>query len=165
MRVNLGPTPFTITVTAGSDALTGVSVADPLTPDCARALTDLAPGASTSYTCVTGALTADLTNTATVNATAGTTAVSANDSALVVVDQPVLTITKTPSAQLVATGAVASFTITVSNPGTATFSNVTVSDPLTPSCASRSARLPRAAVVRIRVKRARCRPTSPTSPR
>ena len=130
-----GTATFTITVTAGATALTGITVTDPATPACDHAVPNLAAfESSTPYTCVTPALTSNLTNTATVNATAGTTAVSGNDSALVVVVPQSVTITKTPTAQLVAPGSTATFTITVTNNGPLGLTNLAVSDPLTPSC-------------------------------
>ena len=59
---------FSITVTnTGNTALTGVTVADPLTPSCAKTLPDLAPAASTSYACSATA-TADFVNVAAVSA-------------------------------------------------------------------------------------------------
>ena len=66
---------FTIMIAnTGSSALTGITVDDPLTPDCDRAageLPDLAATESTSYECTTAPLFADLTNIATVTATLG----------------------------------------------------------------------------------------------
>ena len=63
-----GQAAFSITVTnTGNSILTDVTVADPLTPSCAKTLPDLAPAASTSYACSATA-TADFVNVATVSA-------------------------------------------------------------------------------------------------
>lgn len=63
---------FQITLTnVTMETMSNLVVTDPLTPDCARsagALADLPGETSISYTCETGALDADLTNTATVTA-------------------------------------------------------------------------------------------------
>ena len=61
-------------------------------------------------------------------------AVSPCTSEHLVVDAPAIAITKLPAAQTVAPGATANFTITVTNTGTVTLTNVTVADPLSTGC-------------------------------
>jgi uncharacterized repeat protein (TIGR01451 family) len=71
-------------------------------------------------------------NTATASATNAT---SVNASATIVVEAPVLSITKTADATPVSAGTPVGFTITVSNsaaPGTGTATGVTLNDPLPP---------------------------------
>jgi CSLREA domain-containing protein/uncharacterized repeat protein (TIGR01451 family) len=132
-----GTATFTITVKNPSGiAKTAVAVVDPLTPSCDRSIGDLAAGAtSTPYTCSTGPLFASFTNVATATATAPEGMVTASAGAYVNVVDPPIGITKTPSAQLVDPGGTATFTITVSNPGSETLTGVTVTDPATPDCA------------------------------
>lgn len=61
---------FTVGVTnSGGVPLLGVTVSDPLVPDCARALGELAAGESRLYDCTLAAAQDDLTSTATVSAT------------------------------------------------------------------------------------------------
>ncbi|MCP4984788.1 MAG: DUF11 domain-containing protein, partial [Colwellia sp.] len=129
---------FTITVSNPSDVTrTDVAVSDPLTPSCDRpvgALGDLGPGEETTYGCTTEPLFADLPNVATATAIGPSGEVSAVDSALVVVLDPEISITKTPDVQLVIPGAQADFTITLTNPGPGDLTGIAVSDPLTPDC-------------------------------
>jgi uncharacterized repeat protein (TIGR01451 family) len=51
-----------------------------------------------------------------------------------VVDRPAIAITKTPATQAVDSGSTANFTIAVTNTGTVTLTNVTVTDPLSTGC-------------------------------
>ena len=62
-------------------------------------------------------------------------ATSACRSEHLVVDKPAITITKTPASQTIDSGGAANFTITVTNTGTVTLTNVTVTDPLSTGCA------------------------------
>ncbi|MCK5376555.1 MAG: DUF11 domain-containing protein, partial [Acidobacteria bacterium] len=126
---------FTITLNnPGTVAKTNVVVSDPLTPDCDNTLASLAAGATFAYTCTTGALFADLTNIASVTAETPAGTVEASSTALVDVIDPAIEISKTPDVQLVLPGGTASFTVTVTNPGTDELTGVAVSDPLTPDC-------------------------------
>lgn len=124
---------FTIRVTnGGSTTLTGISVSDPLTPNCAQGVRDLPAGQFEEYTCFTGPLTSGFTNVATASAL-GQSDVSA--SAVVTVLEKIIQITKTPDIQQVASGGTAAFSITVENVSDETsFDNVSVSDPLAPDC-------------------------------
>ena len=73
---------FTITVTNNGDvALTNVTVTDALSPNCNRTIGNLAPGASTSYTCTRANVTASFNNVAVATGTAGATTVTAQDTA------------------------------------------------------------------------------------
>jgi uncharacterized repeat protein (TIGR01451 family) len=80
---------FTITVTnTGDVALTNVTVADALSPNCNRTIGTLAPGASTSYTCTRPNVTASFNNVAVVSGTAGGTTITAQDTAPVTARAP-----------------------------------------------------------------------------
>ena len=130
---------FTIIVTNTGDVpLMGVSVEDPLAPDCDRewpALPDLLPDASTSYTCIVTDVTVDLTNVATVTAwTRQEDTVSDSDDADVDVVHPAIEVSKTPDQQVVLGGGTASFTIFVTNTGDVTLNPVVVVDALAPDC-------------------------------
>ncbi|HEX4520371.1 MAG TPA: hypothetical protein VH063_12390, partial [Gaiellaceae bacterium] len=148
---------FTITVTnTGTLVLSNVSVSDPLSPNCNQtsasipALGSMAPGASVTYNCSLANVTASFTNVATATGTGSNgQTVTANDSAPVTVQAitpptpPVVPaptphaaigIVKDPKSQTIGQGGTASFTITVTNTGDVTLSNVTVADPLSPNC-------------------------------
>ena len=144
-----GSATFAIVVTnTGGVTLTNVHTTDALSPDCARSLGTLAPGASTSFTCTLGNVQANLTNVAVSTGTRQDTGtdVTANDSApvtvtapfvppaVVVTTHPAISIVKDPSSQSVAFDGTATFTITVKNTGDVTLTNVTVTDPLSPDC-------------------------------
>jgi uncharacterized repeat protein (TIGR01451 family) len=62
-------------------------------------------------------------------------ATSACTSEHLVVEKPAIAITKTPASQTINSGSAASFTITVTNTGSVTLTNVTVTDPLSTGCA------------------------------
>ncbi|MBI1881732.1 MAG: DUF11 domain-containing protein, partial [Chloroflexi bacterium] len=131
-----GTVTFTIAVTnTGDITLTNVTVADPLAPNCVTTIGTLAPNASSTYTCTLNNVTLDFTNVATATGTPPTGPnVSDNDDAVVDVINPAIIIAKTPDNQQVASGSTVTFTITVTNTGDITLTNVTVADPLAPNC-------------------------------
>jgi uncharacterized repeat protein (TIGR01451 family) len=55
---------------------------------------------------------------------------------------PAIAIVKNPKSQTVAVGGTATFTITVTNSGNVTLTNVTVTDPLSPNCNRTKAQIP-----------------------
>jgi copper(I)-binding protein len=148
-----GQADFVITVTnTGNTDLTGVEVTDPQTASCAQTLPDLAPGATTSYTCSAPA-TVDFVNVAEVSAVpmmapavlTGSAAqaadlVTATASAVVDVVTPGLAVTKTATTDPNVCGVAGSleivrgtpiyFCVTVANTGDITLTNHLVSDPL-----------------------------------
>jgi uncharacterized repeat protein (TIGR01451 family) len=138
---------FSVTVTnTGDTALLDVAVSDPVTPDCARTIGMLAPGASVTYTCSRSAVVADFDSVivATGTSPAGVD-VTASDSVHVSVTDPLppppaaathpaISIIKNPKSQSIAVGGTAVFTITVRNTGDVELTKVTVTDVLTPSC-------------------------------
>jgi uncharacterized repeat protein (TIGR01451 family) len=128
---------FTIQVSnIGNTALSGVTVSDPLAPNCSRVIGNLAVGAASQYTCFSGSVLNNFTNTASVQANAplgGT--VSASDTAFVKVDNPNISIVKGPSRQTIVSGGAATFNVTIfNNSETIELLNVRVEDPLTPAC-------------------------------
>jgi uncharacterized repeat protein (TIGR01451 family) len=137
---------FTITVTNdGNSTLTSVVVTDALAPGCARTSADIpglasmAPGATITYTCTLANVTSSFTNVAIATGTPPVgPPVSAQDTAAVTAvapaTHPAITIVKNPKSQTVTSGGTATFTITVTNTGDVTLTNVTVSDPLSPNC-------------------------------
>ena len=127
---------FTIAVTNTGDApLSNLSVTDPLAPGCDTTIATLAVGATQSYTCTLADVIADMTNTASVTAEDATgTTWSDSDTAVVDVITPVIDIEKTPDLQTVVSGDDVTFTITLTNTGDVTLSNVTVVDPIAPAC-------------------------------
>ena len=109
---------FTIVVTnTGNVALTGVAVTDPLAPLCAAEIGALAAGAEHSYTCSLANVTGSFTNVATASGDYGTTTVTDNDDATVVVDiLPDISVTKTADPTSVPeTGGNVTFTFVVTN--------------------------------------------------
>ena len=82
-----GKANFSITVTnTGNVALTTIVVTDPLSTDCNKSQASLAIGGTITYSCISDALTAGFTNTATVTALWETTPVEDSDVAPVTVD-------------------------------------------------------------------------------
>jgi uncharacterized repeat protein (TIGR01451 family) len=134
--INSGHTAdFAITVTNTGDVdLTDVTVTDPNSPSCDKAIGPLAHGASTNYTCTSPTLTANLHNVATVTGKAGSDTVTASDFADVVVKHPSIDIEKTPDTQTINSGNTADFTITVTNTGDVDLTDVAVTDPNSPGC-------------------------------
>ncbi len=131
---------FTITVSnTGDITLTNVTVGDVQASDCNHSVGTLAAGSPpSSYTC-TMIATADLTNTATVTgAPPAGPDVSASDDAFVNVINPTLQIGKTPDVQYALSGDTVTFTITVSNTGDITLTNVTVNDDQAANCDDRN---------------------------
>jgi uncharacterized repeat protein (TIGR01451 family) len=147
---------WTIVVTnTGNVTLTNVHVVDPIAPDCVKtsaqipALASMAPGASVTYNCSLGNITANLTNVATdIGTPPSGPDVSATDSAQVIVTppftppvtpkptptHPAIDIVKDPKTQEVAHGGTATWKITVTNTGDVTLTDVTVTDPLATGC-------------------------------
>ena len=108
----------------------------------------LAPGASETCTATYTTTAADVsagqvTNHATATTVFGGAPVNSNPATTTVTFQspggggggtPAIGISKTPKTQTIASGTTATFTITVTNSGQLSLSNVTVSDPLAPAC-------------------------------
>ena len=95
-----------------------------------------------SYECTLANVTADFTNSATATGTPPVGPdVTDTDTAAVDVIAPAITIEKTPDSQTFQTGGTATFTITVTNTGDVTLTDVTVADALAPGCARTSAQL------------------------
>jgi uncharacterized repeat protein (TIGR01451 family) len=133
-----GTADFTIAVTnTGTVTLTNVAVADAMVPACDSAIGTMAPGDVNSYTCSDVAVTGSYTNTAVVTSEFGGGAgPSASDDAYVEYVDASLAIAKGPDTQTVTNNGIANFTIAVTNTGTLTLSNVTVTDALAPGCDS-----------------------------
>src|SRR6185295_4943543 len=99
-------------------------------------LATMAPGASVTYQCTTGALSQDFTNVAVATGTpAAGPDVTASDSARVDVIAPEITIVKGPDGQVVLSGSTVTFSITVKNTGDAVLTGVHVDDAKTADCA------------------------------
>jgi uncharacterized repeat protein (TIGR01451 family) len=144
--VNSGGTAtFTITVTnTGPVDLTNVTVTDPLSPNCAKVIGNLAAGATSSYTCTQGNVTAPFTNVATVTAhPPHGPDLTASASARVELNPPPppppstpaptvvdLAIVKTADPTSLLTGKNVTYTLTVTNNGPVTDTNVVVGDSL-----------------------------------
>ena len=143
---------FTIVVTnTGTSTLTNVSVSDPLSPNCNQTSSQIAAlaldgsGASVTYNCSLANVTASFTNVATTTGTGSNgQTVTATDTAPVTVSarasaglrrrHPSIGIVKDPKSQTIGQGGTAKFTITVTNTGDVTLSDVTVTDPLSTDC-------------------------------
>ena len=145
-----GTANFTITVTnTGTVALANVTVTDPLSTGCNKAIGTLAPGASTTYSCSQSGVTAAFTNVATVTGHPPVGPdVTASASANVTVNPPPppppsppstptppptvvdLAIVKTVDKASVVKGSNVTYTLTVTNNGPVTDTNVQVADSL-----------------------------------
>jgi uncharacterized repeat protein (TIGR01451 family) len=151
MTVNVGDTVhYTITVeNAGDSDLSNVTVDDDL-----DGCTLVGPGGDDgdlileqdetwTYTCSVTAGDENIVNTATASATdeAGGT-VDASAQVEVDVIHPGIAIAKTPDSQTVPYNSTATFTISVTNTGDATLTEVSVADPQAPDCARASGTLP-----------------------
>ena len=127
---------YTITVRNTGDApITGITVADPITPACAQPVANLAPGAFASFTC-TATISVATTNVATASGKdpLGNTVTSPPSQASVRVIAPGLSITKAVNTPVVLSGTLVEWTLTVKNTGDSDLTNVTVSDPNAPGC-------------------------------
>jgi uncharacterized repeat protein (TIGR01451 family) len=122
---------FSVTVAnTGNVTLTNVVITDPLTPGCARTFASLAVNESQTYTCAQPNVTASFVNTINVTATPPTgPALTDSDTANVVVSAAAVQVVKVPDSQTVPVGGTASFTITVTNPGTVALTSVVLNDP------------------------------------
>src|SRR5205085_4754425 len=142
-----GTANFTITVTnTGGVTLTNVTVTDPLSTGCNKAIGTLTPGQSTTYTCSQAGVTAAFTNVATVTGHPPVGAdVTASASARVEINQPPppssptptpaptvvdLAIVKTVDQASVVKGSNVTYTLTVTNNGPVTDTAVQVADSL-----------------------------------
>jgi uncharacterized repeat protein (TIGR01451 family) len=115
--------------------LQDVSVTDPIVPDCARDIGDLAAGATApSYECTVSGVDALLDNVATVNGqpTDGGTAVTDDDEAIVRVAS--LHVDKSTSTPVVPVGSDATFTVVVTNTGDVPVADVHLDDPSLSGC-------------------------------
>ena len=122
---------FTISVkNTGNVPLTDVSVADALSPDCAKSIGALAIGATSTYTCVSPAITADLTNVAVATAKWLNETVTDDDSGSVIVDYlPKISVIKSASVtSLPETGGNVTFTVSVKNETPESFSLTSLVD-------------------------------------
>jgi uncharacterized repeat protein (TIGR01451 family) len=133
-----GTANFTITVeNSGDVALTAVTVSDPLAPGCNNTLGSLPVGQTWTYNCALTNVQTDFTNVASVSASPPVGSdVTDQDSADVDAVVADITISKLPDFQVVPSGGTANFTIIVTNTGEYALTNVSVSDPLAPDCAS-----------------------------
>lgn len=130
---------FEIVVTnTGQSALTMVTVTDPLVPDCAMDIGNLASGASVMYTCTADDVTEDFTNIATVSGKNNGTMVMDSDPSTVLVGDLGIDIRKQDEGddtQTFASGSTVSFEIEVTNTGELDLENVEVTDAQVPGCA------------------------------
>lgn len=109
---------FTITVSnIGNVPLTGVVVSDPKATNCNKTIGSLAVSGQNSYTCVSGAITQDMTNTASVEGYFNSTKVTDSDDANVIVDfLPNIEVKKTvDKPSIPETGDNVTFTFSVKN--------------------------------------------------
>lgn len=128
---------FTITVTnTGVIDLENVVVTDANGGACERVFETLAIGEEEQYQCTVPNVEGGFLNTAEVTAdpVGGGTPVTDDDSAPVRITS--ILVDKETSTPVVLAGTAAKYRITVVNTGEVTLSNVTLSDPLIPSCAT-----------------------------
>jgi uncharacterized repeat protein (TIGR01451 family) len=136
MILHQGTALFTITITnSGNISLPTVSVSDVLAPNCNGYFEDLGVGASESYTCTLAGVSADFTNTVVVTGTPPVgQVVTDTDTAFVDVTGPAIQIAKTPDTQSIIGGDSVTFTISLTNSGDVTLTDVSVLDVLAPNC-------------------------------
>ena len=139
--VSGGSAQFSITVTNdGNIPLRSISVTDPEAGACNITIAFLAPGATFNYACSDPGVTADYVNVAMVTAIPenGDPQVMADDDTDINVLNPDIDIVKRAidmsDSQTINSGDSAKFEIIVTNTGSTTLTNVTVSDALSPSC-------------------------------
>ncbi len=132
---------FEISVSnTGGVALQNVVVSDPQSIGCDNIVGDLAVGQTVTYTCSQPNVLADFINTASVTAdpVGGGDPIGAVDDTEVILTNPAVSVTKTAldgtDSQFVNPNGAAFFEITVTNTGDVALQNITVSDPLSPSC-------------------------------
>ena len=150
---NGGTATWTIQViNDGSSTLTDVHVTDAQAPGCARdkndiaGLASMAPGDHLSYTCSLSNVTSSFTNVAVATGTPDVGEdVSSQDTSHVTVINPHISVSKTPHTQTVAFAGTVTFTITVTNDGDSTLTNVRVTDAQAPGCSRTSAQIPQLA--------------------
>lgn len=124
----------------GDVALTGVTVIDPKTPDCAGPVADLAVGDAITVDCTYTTIDPDdvgtRTNAAAVTTTEGALALSNTASTTVEAPTNELTITKSATQSAVVAGDVIDFQVVVENTGNLDLTGVTVTDANVPDCDS-----------------------------
>ncbi len=124
----------------GDVALTGVTVLDPKTPDCAGPVVDLAVGddvtVDCSYTTVDPDDVGTRTNAAAVTTTEGALALSNTVSTTVEAPTSELTVTKSATQTSVVAGDVIDFQVVVENTGNLDLTGVAVTDANVPDCDS-----------------------------
>ncbi|CRK62069.1 internalin, putative [Alloactinosynnema sp. L-07] len=127
---------YSITVVSPS-GVTNAVVTDAIAPGCARNLGILAPNVPVTYQCTGPAQADDYVNSATVTAT-DPFGDPLTDTATVpvVVINPNVDITKQADKPSYLAGETITFTIVVHNSGDAALTNLVVSDPTVPSCAT-----------------------------
>ena len=139
-----GTAEFTIQIqNTGDVTLYNVQIKDDRAPDCRTQFSSpLAPGEKKTISCEKTNIESDFINIAEVVATEKdlNTIVTRTDDASVIVENPNISITKTPATQTIEKGGTAKFKIFVVN--TSKFVdlvNVTVDDPKTPACSKKVA--------------------------
>lgn len=124
-----GTAEFTITIeNIGNVSLFDVVVEDPLAPEsCGFEEELLLPEQIVTHNCEIAGVQASFTNTASVTANDGTTnTISDSDSADVTVTNPDIEIVITPDTQTIPANGTASFSMTVTNTGTETLTNIVI---------------------------------------
>lgn len=132
------PATFTITViNSGNTPLSNIIVSDPQCSTLTYISGDtnsnsiLETTETWTYTCTVNNVTSPFTNTVQVTGTPPNLPnVTASATADVTVNTPLISVIKSPSLQTVESGGTATFTITVTNPGSVTLGNIQVIDTL-----------------------------------
>jgi uncharacterized repeat protein (TIGR01451 family) len=140
---NGGTANFTIFLLNNGNVDLALAVSDPLADENCETLAPafLAAGASESYNCTRTNVTADFTNIITVTGLYTPTygdvmTVTDSSSAFVDMVNSSIVITKSPDIQSIPFGGTAAFSITVSNTGEGALTDVSIIDPLAPTCNS-----------------------------